>query len=79
LGVLIIFNVALTPLAQAIWGTYLVGYKTPSDANNSVFMIAYSKGDLEVLLDINTIWSLIFMLMYYAMAIFILHAAFHHT
>ena len=40
-------------------------------------MIAYSKGDLDKLLDINIVWSLIFMIMYYAMVIFTLHAAFH--
>jgi len=79
LAVLIVFNIAMTPLAQAIWGTYLIGYKTFSDSVASVFMIAYSKGNLELLLEINTIWSLIFMVMYYAMAIFVLHAAFHNT
>lgn len=76
---LIIFNIALLPLAQAIWGTYLIGYKTSGDAIVSVFMIAYSKGDLEILLDINFIWSTVFMLMYYFMGIFVLHAAFHNT
>jgi len=67
----------MVPLAQAVWGTYLLGYKTFSDAVVSVFMIAYSKGNLEVLLDLNFIWSLNFMVMYYVMAMFILHAAFH--
>ena len=42
-------------------------------------MIAYSKGNLEILLDINLIWSLIFMIMYYFIPIFVLHAAFHNT
>ena len=42
-------------------------------------MIAYSKGNMEILLDINLIWSLIFMLLYYFMAIFLLHAAFHNS
>ena len=46
LGALMTFDIALTPLAQAIWGTYLIGYKTPMDTINSVAMIAYSKGDL---------------------------------
>jgi hypothetical protein len=47
MGFLIIFNIALVPLAQSIWGTYLVGYKTKMETLNSVFMIAYSKGNLE--------------------------------
>lgn len=47
MGFLFTFNVALVPLAMAIWGTYLVGYKTKMETLNSVFMIAYSKGNLE--------------------------------
>ena len=42
-------------------------------------MIAYSKGNLEVLLDLNFIWSFIFILMYYVFVMFILHAAFHNN
>ena len=76
---LVVINIVLVPLAQAIWGTYLIGYKTFSDAMVSVFMIAYSKGNLEILLEINTFWSLIFMLIYYLLPIFILHAAFHNS
>lgn len=79
LMVLIIFNLSLVPLAQAIWGTYLIGYKTFGDAMVSVFMIAYSKGNLEVLLDLNFIWSSVFMVIYYIIAIFFMHSAFHHT
>lgn len=77
MGFLIMFNCTLVPLAQAIWGTYLIGYKTRMETLNSVFMVAYSKGNLEILLDINFIWSFNFMLIYYVVAIFILHAAFH--
>lgn len=77
LGLLIVFNAAMTPLAQAIWGTYLLGYKTFKDAFVSVMMIAYSKGDLEELLDLNLNWAFLFILMYYSVAIFLLHAAFH--
>jgi hypothetical protein len=46
---------------------------------NSLFMIAYSKGDLELLLEINVVWSMIFMLLYYFMGIFLMHSAFHQT
>ena len=76
---LVLFNLAMVPLAQAIWGTYMIGYKTFFDAFVSVAMIAYSKGDLEEILNINLIWSSVFILMYYLVAIFILHAAFHMT
>ena len=79
LGGLITFNIALTPLAQAIWGTYLIGYKTKLDTINSVFMIAYSKGDLQEILNINFTWSFNFIIIYYSMVIFVLHAAFHNV
>ena len=46
MGALLTFNMSLVPLAQSIWGTYLIGYKTPFDCVNSVAMISYSKGDL---------------------------------
>jgi len=77
MGALIIFNLILVPLAQAVWAPYLIGYKGFWDCVNSVFLIAYSKGDLVEILDLNFIWSLIFMVMYYFFSIFILHAAFH--
>lgn len=77
LAVLIFFNIMLVPLAQSIWGTKLNGYKTFSDARNSVMMIAYSKGNFNEMLDINPLWSMLFVIFYYFMAIFILHAAFH--
>ena len=79
LGLLIVFNLAMVPLAQAIWGTYLIGYKTFPDTVVSVFLIAYSKGNLEDLLELNIFWSLVFMIMYYMIAIFFIHAAFHHV
>lgn len=79
IALLVLFNLAMVPLAQAVWGTYLIGYKTFFDAFVSVAMIAYSKGNLEQVLEINLIWSSVFILLYYLMAIFILHAAFHMT
>jgi hypothetical protein len=53
LGTLLCFNIAIVPLAQAIWGIFLPGYKNTGSAITSVFMIAYGKGNMEVLLDIN--------------------------
>jgi len=79
IGLLVVFNMSMVPLAQAVWGAYLIGYKSFFDAFNSVCMIAYSKGNLEQILEINFIWSSLFMLLYYTMAIFIFHAAFHMT
>lgn len=46
LGVLLVANIAMVPLAQAIWSNHLVGYNSFSNCLNSVFMLAYSKGDL---------------------------------
>lgn len=77
LVVLVFFNIMLIPLAQSIWGTKLKGYKTIADTRNSIMMIAYSKGNYDVLLDINPLWSMLFVIFYYFIAIFILHAAFH--
>jgi len=74
---LLAFNIALVPLAQSIWGSYLIGYKGTLDCLNSVMMIAYSKGNLESLIEINFYWSFLFMIIYYAFALFFLHAAFH--
>lgn len=47
MGALMTFNFALVPLAMSIWATQVAGYKTLTDTLNSLFMIAYSKGDLE--------------------------------
>ena len=40
-------------------------------------MIAYSKGDLEYLLDTNVMYSFIFILIYYLILIYVMHAGFH--
>ena len=77
LAVLVTFNIILIPLAQSIWGTKLKGYKTIADTRNSIMMIAYSKGNYDILLDINPLWSMMFVIIYYFIAIFIIHAAFH--
>mmetsp|Transcript_8188 Transcript_8188/g.12555 ORF Transcript_8188/g.12555 Transcript_8188/m.12555 type:complete len:337 (-) Transcript_8188:83-1093(-) len=79
ISVYVSFQITLVPLAQAVWGYQLIGYKTFQDAVGSVFMIAYSKGNLEILLDLNVIWSLVFILMYYIFILFIMHAAFHNN
>lgn len=78
LSVLIAFNLSMTPLAQGIFGHILLGYKTYVDASNSVFMIAYSKGNVDQLLDINYIWSALFIISYYFISIFLMHALFHN-
>ena len=75
----IFIQIALVPLAQSIWGTILIGYKTIPDCVNSVLMIAYSKGNLDVLLDINFFWSMIFLVLYYLIILFFLHASFHQV
>ena len=67
----------LVPLAQSIWGIYLFGYKTFEHALTSVFMINYSKGNLNVLQDYNAFWSSIFIFLYYMIIVYLMHAAFH--
>ena len=42
-------------------------------------MIAYSKGNYDVLLDTNPLWSMMFIIIYYFIAIFVIHAALHMT
>ena len=81
LALLFLFNFTMVPLAQAIWGTQFIGYKTAMNAANSVFMISYGKGELEHLLDVNLVWSTIFMIIYYVFAVYLAHAAFQfvHT
>jgi len=41
-------------------------------------MIAYSKGNLEKILNINVYWAFLFILIYYVVILFLLHAAMHH-
>lgn len=55
-----------------------MGYKTFGDALTSVFMLAYSKGNLEQILNINQYWAFVFILFYYVIILFLLHAAMHH-
>lgn len=76
-GINILIIIALTPLAQAIWGTYFVGYKNFSYCFTSMLSIYYAKGNLQELLEINFFWSFIFMLLYYSLVIFLNNAAFH--
>lgn len=40
-------------------------------------MIAYSKGDLEFLLDTNVLYSFLFIFIYYLILIYVMHAGFH--
>lgn len=73
----ILINVALSPLAQAVWGHHLVGYKTFENCLVSVFMIFVAKGDLDRVIDINFTWSLVFLTFYYFMIIFLNTGIFH--
>ena len=79
MGTYLGINVALVPFAQGIWGTQFLGYVGSFDCFNSVAMIAYSKGDLEFLLDTNPLYSMAFLFMYYIMLIYIMHSGFHMT
>jgi hypothetical protein len=73
----LLIQLALTPLAMAVWGHQLAGYKDFDNGMVSVMMIFYSKGNLNSLLEINYIWSFIFLLIYYFLTIFLSLGAFH--
>ena len=47
------------------------------DCLNSLLMISYSKGNLKILFDINMLWGMVMMILYYVIILFFLHAAFH--
>lgn len=73
------FNIAVVPLAQGIWGTLFIGYIGFVDCLNSCAMIAYSKGDLEFLLETNPLYSIMFLFIYYMVLIYVMHSGFHMT
>ena len=77
LGSYLLINIILVPFAQGIYCTHFLGYVAFFDAFNSATMIAYSKGDLEYLLDTNVIYSFIFLFIYYLVLIYIMHSGFH--
>ena len=79
LGTYLGFNIAVVPLAQGIWGTLFIGYITFTDCLNSCAMIAYSKGDLEFLLETNPLYSIMFLAIYYMVLIYVMHSGFHMT
>lgn len=73
----VMMNAGIVPMAMGIWGTLFEGYTTFWLCLNSTAMIAYSKGELAYLLDTNPVYSIMFMLIYYFMLIFVMHAGFH--
>lgn len=73
----LMLNLILVPLAQSICGIHLYGYKTFEHAVTSVLMVNYAKGNLNVMLDYNAFWSIIFLFLYYLNISFLMHAAFH--
>jgi hypothetical protein len=75
---LMTLTLSLVPLAQALWGTNLEGYKSLKDAAMSVLMITYAKGNLDLIIEMNSIWSFLFLLVYYFLVLFFMTAAFHH-
>lgn len=75
---LIVLSAFLVPFAQSIWGHSVFGYKTNFHCLNSLIMLNYSKGNLEVIMQHNTFWAFLFIVMYYFIFVFFMHSAFHY-
>ena len=75
---LIFFNIIMTPMAQSIWGHISFGFQNFRLSLTQIFMIAYSKMDLNMLLSLNVYYSLAFFIIYYLISIFLWHSAFHY-
>jgi hypothetical protein len=75
---LVFFNIIMTPMAQSIWGHISFGFQNFTLSLIQVFMIAYSKMDLNSLLALNIYYSMAFFVIYYMIAIFLWHSAFHY-
>lgn len=70
-----LFFYAMTPYAQALWGHRFVGYKTFKDAHLSVMMISFCKGNLNELINLHSPHTIVFMLLYYSIAVFMMNGA----
>ena len=71
----LIFMLAMTPFAQAIWGDKVFGFKSFRDAFMSVSMINYSKGSLNTLMETKSPWFFFFFVLYYVFAVFMMYGA----
>ena len=74
---LVVLTISLVPIAQAIWGQTVFGYKTPFHCLNSLLMLNFAKGSLEEILQHNWFWAFIFIFIYYYIFIFFLKSAFY--
>ena len=75
---LVFFNIIMTPMAQSIWGHISFGFQNFTLSLIQVFMIAYSKMDLNSLLAMNVYYSMAFFIIYYMISIFLWHSVFHY-
>ncbi len=75
---LVLFNIIMTPMAQSIWGHISFGFQNFRLSLMQVFMIAYSKMDLNMLLSLNVYYSMAFFIIYYIISIFLWHSVFHY-
>lgn len=67
----------LVPFAMGLWGVFLHGYSDAGRALNSILMIMFAKGAFAELNDYNPQFTFVFLLLYYATIMFIMHAGFH--
>ena len=73
----ILFNVIMTEMAQSIWGHLIFGFQSFKMSLLTVFMIMYSKIDLQQLLNINIYYSMAFFIVYYVIVMFMWYSVFH--
>ena len=77
LFIMIMILISFVPIAQSLWGTYVFSYKNPQHALNAVLMIMFAKGDFSELTKYTLVLPVIFLVAYYMMILFLMHAAFH--
>ena len=77
LTVNIILITVLVPFAMGLWGIFIPAYSSGGRAYSSILMIMFAKGNFDELSLFNPYFTFVFLLIYYSMIVFIMHAAFH--
>ena len=67
----------LVPFAMGLWGVFIHGYSSSERAYNSILMIMFAKGAFSELNLYNPQFTFVFLLLYYSVIMFVMHAAFH--
>lgn len=67
----------MVPFAMGLWGVFIHGYSSSARAYNSILMIMFAKGAFSELNLYNPQFTFVFLLLYYSVIMFVMHAAFH--